>query len=126
MIDWFIAEWDLEIALFVEHFAISKIDRGLGIGSGMMNTYLRQIEKPVIIEVEEDHSDLGKRRIAFYQRLGFFLSEFGYDQPIVRGDKGRIIPLRLMTYPKPLLKEMFLKFEKQVFTRIYQSDKNYW
>ena len=121
----FIAEWDFGVVNFVEHFAIDKENRGNGIGSRMMLDYLCQIKKPVIIEVEDDESDIGKRRIDFYRRLGFDLSEFGYDQPILRGDKNKVIPLRMMSYPQPLLKEDFLEFKNQVFRNIYQSDKNY-
>lgn len=116
----FIAEWDLGANLFLEHVAVDQTRRGAGIGSEMMAAYLAQAEKPVVIEVEAEKTKINQRRIGFYQRLGFQVSEFGYDQPVYRGDMSKKIPLKLMTYPKPLTADGFETFKKQVFTQIYK------
>lgn len=116
----FIAEWDLGSNLFLEHFAVNPALRGAGIGSGMMAAYLSQAAKPVVIEVEDEKTETNFRRIYFYQRLGFHLSPYGYDQPVFRGDMSKKIPLKLMTYPKPLTAVGFETFKKQVFTKIYK------
>ncbi len=116
----FIAEWDLGANLFLEHVAVDQTRRGAGIGSEMMAAYLAQAEKPVVIEVEAEKTKINQRRIGFYQRLGFQVSEFGYDQPVYRGDMSKKIPLKLMTYPKPLTADGFETFKKLVFTQIYK------
>lgn len=120
----FIAEWDLGSILFLEHFAVDQVIRGLGIGSKMMEAYLKQATKPVMIEVEDDATDIGKRRIGFYRRAGFHLSEFGYNQPILRGNSKKEIPLKIMSFPEKLTKESFLDFKSEVFIKIYNvSDR---
>lgn len=116
----FIAQWDLESCIFVEHFAVDSSLRSGGIGSEMMRAFLSQAEKPVVIEVEDEKTETNLRRIAFYQRLGFYLSQYGYNQPVYRGDLSKKIPLKLMTYPNPLTAAGFETFKKQVFTQIYK------
>lgn len=119
----FIARWDLGTRIFVEHFAVDLRLRGGGIGSGMMRAFLSQAEKPVVIEVEDEKTETNLRRIHFYQRLGFHLSQYGYDQPVYRGDMSKKIPLKLMTYPNPLTAAGFEDFRLQVFTQIYKIIK---
>jgi ribosomal protein S18 acetylase RimI-like enzyme len=119
----FIAEWDLGSNLFLEHFAVDQTLRGVGIGSRMMAAYLAQAAKPVVIEVEDEKTEINIRRIGFYQRLGFYLSEYGYDQPVMRGDISKKISLKMMTYPAPLTAAGFETFKQQVFTEIYKTIK---
>jgi len=117
----FIAEWDMGSTVFVEHFAVDPTRRSGGIGSGMMAAYLSRTSKPVMIEVEDEKNEINLRRIGFYQRLGFHLSEYGYDQPVMRGDASKKIPLKIMRFPQPLTEEDFKNFRYQVFTQIYKS-----
>jgi ribosomal protein S18 acetylase RimI-like enzyme len=117
----FIAEWDLGTSIFVEHFAVDQTLRGGGIGSGMMAAYLSQATKPVMLEVEDEKTEINERRIVFYQRLGFYWSDYGYHQPVIRGDVTKQIPLKIMSYPEPLTAESFEHFRHQVFSKIYKS-----
>lgn len=117
----FIAEWDLGSNIFVEHFAVDQSLRGGGIGSRMMAAYLSQATKPVMIEVEDEKTAINERRIVFYQRLGFYWSDYGYHQPVIRGDVSKKISLKIMSYPKPLTEESFENFRRQVFCQIYKS-----
>lgn len=119
----FIAEWDLGASLFLEHVAVDQTLRGVGVGSEMMAAYLAQVAKPVVIEVEDEKTEINQRRIGFYQRLGFQLSEYGYDQPVYRGDLSKKIPLKMMSYPDPLTAASFADFRDQVFTKIYKIIK---
>lgn len=116
----FIAQWDLGSVIFIEHFAVEKEFWGSGIGSEMLKAYLDNVNKLVVLEVEDNETAIGKRRIGFYQRMGFFLSEFGYLQPILRGDGKKEIPLKLMSFPEELSKQGFLEFKTDVFTKIYK------
>lgn len=116
----FFAQWDLGSVIFIEHFAVKKEFRGSGIGSEMLEAYLNKANKTIVLEVENNETKIGKRRIAFYKRMGFFLSEFGYKQPILRGDGKKEIPLKIMSFPEELSKQGFLEFKTEVFTKIYK------
>jgi len=117
----FIAEWNLGATIFLEHFAVDSSLRSGGIGSGMMSAYLSEASKPVMIEVEDEKNEINQRRIGFYQRLGYQLSEYGYHQPMMRGDGSKKIALRIMSFPQPLTKEAFENFRHQVFSQIYKT-----
>lgn len=117
----FIATWDLGSFIFLEHLAVNQETRGQGLGTKLMTAYLADVKKPVIIEVEDEETEIAKRRVGFYQRLGFHLSEFGYNQPIMRGDAEKKIPLRIMAFPEVISRDFFGVFKKQVFTKIYRT-----
>ncbi|KNZ43201.1 hypothetical protein AKG39_03175 [Acetobacterium bakii] len=116
----FIADWELESFIFLEHFAVDTKYRGAGIGSAMLATYLNQATNTVILEVEDYDTEIEKRRIGFYQRMGFHLSEFGYLQPILRGDTCKEIPLRIMSFSDKLTEQDFNTFKNEVFSKIYK------
>ncbi|SFG72656.1 GNAT family N-acetyltransferase [Sporolactobacillus nakayamae] len=116
----FIAEWSFHDFLFIEHFAVQSSLRGHGIGSHMLSEYLEHANKPVLIEVETPTTDLAKRRIHFYERLGFTLSEFGYIQPDLQ-QTGEHVHLLMMQYPTPLTEQEFLACNEEIFRSVYET-----
>lgn len=91
----FLSFWELGEWTFGEHFAISPSARGNGIGAEVMRQSL-STHPQLILEVEPPTTDIAKRRVAFYERLGFKLWSIPYLQPPYReGDTPT--PLRLMT-----------------------------
>ena len=113
----FIAVWSLCGFDFVEHFAVTPDKRGGGIGSAFLKEYLSNNKNAVILEVEDKDDDISKRRIGFYTRLGFALSDVTYIQPTLSGNND-IIPLRLMHYN---YKDSLNQAEKEIFKRIYKK-----
>ena len=66
-----------------------------------MRTFLQDMDRPVVLEVEMPRvkGDITHRRIAFYRRQGFSLKRMPYRQPPYRtGDKW--LPMKLMSYGK--------------------------
>ena len=115
-----IAHWKLDDFLFVEHFAVSEQRRDNGIGGALMKAYVDAALLPVILEVEADDSPIAKRRITFYQRLGFTLSSFGYEQPCLQGGESHI-PLLLM-HSAAVSGELLQQAQEQIFRIVYQID----
>lgn len=108
--------WNLPHFIFIEHFAILPENRDKSLGLQTMNLFLEQAQLPIILEVEPPETEIQKRRIAFYERLGFHLWTSEYVQPPYRSDfEG--IPMQLMCYGK--LSE--IKKYKHVRTQIYKS-----
>ena len=90
--------WDLEDFVYVEHFAIHEDLRSGGLGGQAMKTFLQEMKRPVVLEVEMPliKGDITHRRIAFYRRQGFSLRRLPYKQPPYReGDKW--LPMKLMS-----------------------------
>lgn len=77
----FLAWWDFDDFIFIEHFAVDKKLRGKGVGRRALTDLLKSTARPVFLEVEPPDSEINKRRIAFYEKCGFFLLPFHYLQP---------------------------------------------
>lgn len=94
----FLAAWELPSVRFVEHLATDASQRGTGIGKALLQEYMKQSEVPIVLEVEHPNTEIAKRRIHFYERLGFHLyPQLPYKQPSFHQQSP--IPLHLMTYP---------------------------
>lgn len=118
-IDGFIAEWDYKEFRYLEHFAVHPSSRGSGLGTQMIREYLNQNKKPVYIEVESADNHIAKRRIKYYQRMGFFLSEIGYIQPPLKSTYSEV-NLKIMTYPFALPETVLLKYKEKIFENVYK------
>lgn len=110
--------WNFPNFNFAEYFAIRRSMRGIGLGSAALTNFLRRNPKPLILEVEACDTTQAKRRIKFYERLGFVLTDINYLQPPVQaGDPP--VPLTIMSYPEdiPCNKQKLVK--DQIFKRVY-------
>lgn len=93
----FISTWDFESFCYMEHFAVDSSVRNQGIGSQVLDHFVAQAVKPLILEVELPTCELACRRIAFYKRHRFVLWEdVDYVQPPYSPSR-QALPLRLMT-----------------------------
>lgn len=98
--------WNLGLARYVEHFAISPSMRGRGIGREAISKVITASGAPVVLEVEPASSgELARRRISFYTRAGLTAHHtFSYIQPPYAPGLPEV-PLTLMTSaPLPLLR----------------------
>ncbi len=111
----FITYWDLGKILFIEHLAIEKSQRGGGYGGKMMKELMESFkEYYFLLEVEPPTDEISKKRIKFYEKLGFQLNAFDYLQPSYGNGKDPV-EMKLMSYPKLI----GLGEEKEVVEKIY-------
>ncbi|AIQ50724.1 GNAT family N-acetyltransferase [Paenibacillus sp. FSL R7-0331] len=115
----FLAAWEFPELRFVEHIAVSPDIRGGGTGKLLMNSYLARSDTPVLLEVEPPDGELERRRIGFYERLGFHLNPFDYVQPPLRPGQ-QDLPLRIMTYPHPLQAAEFQQYREILYSKVYK------
>ena len=118
----FAATWQFEKVLFLEHLATDSAMRGKGIGAKIL-AYLTSDEcRTVCLEAEPPESEITRRRIAFYNRNGFYLNEYPYIQPPI--SKGRnTVPLMIMTHGRKIDKEEFVKVRDLLYREVYKADK---
>ena len=112
------AVWEFSSFIYIEHFAVSKQKRGSGIGSACMKTFLENAKKPVILEVEKPCDSITERRIMFYERIGFHLNPFAYEQPPLQKNYGPL-PLHIMSYPSLLTAQQFQEIKTQLYREVY-------
>lgn len=114
----FLAAWEFKEFRYVENVAVSPDIRGDGIGKRMMNHFMLQSDKPIILEVELPENELKSRRIGFYERLGFHLEKYAYVQPSLRVGQDAL-PLRIMSYPARLTSSEFEAMKKILYKEVY-------
>ncbi len=116
----FISFWKLDGFNFIEHFAVDPNTRGQGIGSKMIKDFVNKSEKPTILEVELPENEISKKRIKFYEKNGFFLNSYEYFQkPLRKNSKPQ--KMYLMSYPKEINNEQFLKVRKEIYENVYKN-----
>ena len=114
----FLAVWDLRDVLFLEHFAVSPTMRGQGLGSKLLAELTHNTQKTVCLEVEPPSTDIATRRIAFYQRNGFSLNTYPYEQPSLAPGQPSI-PLMIMTYGGTISPNAFRQMQAKLYREVY-------
>ena len=116
----FISFWSLNGFNFIEHFAVNPSQRGQGTGSKMLKEFIKESDKPVVLEVELPGNEMAERRIGFYERNGFLLNTFDYYQKPLRAESSEM-KLYLMSYPKKLSNKEFEQVKNEIYDNVYKS-----
>lgn len=115
----FLAVWEFESFIYIEHFAVDPSLRNNGTGSAMLQELVKQYQKPICLEVELPEDELTRRRIGFYERNGFVFNDYPYIQPPISKGKSPV-PLRIMTYGKGITREKFEEMKEVLYRRVYK------
>lgn len=115
----FLAVWEFEVFIYIEHFAVDQALRNSGTGSAMLRDLVGKYQKPICLEVELPEDELTRRRIGFYERNGFVFNEYPYIQPPISKGKPPV-PLRIMTYGSGITRETFEKMKEVLYRRVYK------
>ena len=113
--------WGLENCQFVEYLAISENEQGSGLGSSMMTELLQRTSKVILLEVEPPVDTQSRKRVVFYERLGFHLNTRYYSIPPLREGETDL-ELKLMSYPKMLTDYEFEDYKNELFQELYLAD----
>ena len=114
----FLAVWEFESFIYIEHFAVDPALRNSGTGSAMLQELVKQYQKPICLEVELPEDELTRRRIGFYERNGFVFNEYPYIQPPISKGKSPV-PLRIMTYGSAITQDTFEEMKRVLYQRVY-------
>lgn len=115
----FIAVWDLNNCLFIEHLACAKEYRNNGLGANLLSFILEGSEKTVCLEVEPPESEINVRRIGFYERNGFIFNPYPYTQPVLAAGRSPV-PLFIMTSGRAVKETEFIAIRDALYNRVYQ------
>ena len=115
----FLAVWEFESFIYIEHFAVDPALRNSGTGSAMLQELVKQYQKPICLEVELPEDELTRRRIGFYERNGFVFNEYPYIQPPISKGKSPV-PLRIMTYGSAITQDTFKEMKRVLYQRVYK------
>lgn len=115
----FITYWDFDSFIYAEHLAVDEALRGNGLGAELVKEVLN-LGKPLILEVEPPETEIDKRRVKFYERLGLIFHNYEYYQPPY--DKKFDFEKLFVMASKELNKEEFLKAVDKIFKNVYEID----
>jgi len=110
--------WSFERFYYLEHFAIIPNLRNQHIGSKAMELFLKQVNLPVIFEVELPNSPLASRRIKFYERLGFSVLLHDYAQPPYE-NSGFLLPVLIMSNDAQFANSHFGMIKETLYNKVY-------
>ena len=115
----FIALWDFPEFVFIEHLAIDEDKRAGGYGSKTIELLKASYKKPLILEAEAPETEQQIKRIRFYERLGFKINAYDYEQPSYHGGEG--VPLKILSFPELINQEKFDLFMKRTRENPYKK-----
>ncbi|MBE9467482.1 MAG: GNAT family N-acetyltransferase [Bacteroidetes bacterium] len=105
--------WDYNNFRYIEHLATLPKERCKGFGKTILEQFINRDTKPIILEVDLPESNINKRRIEFYKRIGFKLNNHYYKQTPYNKESSSV-ELLLMSYPSCISKTMLDVFLKNI------------
>ena len=109
--------WVFSKFLFVEHIAINKEIRSKGYGSKTFELLKSQYKLPIILEAESPETEMQKKRIKFYENLGFKINCYDYTQPSYHNAES--VPLQILSFPQLFSESEFEEFFKTTREIVY-------
>ena len=119
----FLAVWDLGEIRFGEHLAVKEEYRNKGIGKKLFQAYEALDKRPLIFEVEPVSTQITKRRIGFYERMGY--SYYG-DVPYYQGafhNEHEPLPLRLMMNHDKITDKKINHYIDLIYEQVYHTKR---
>jgi ribosomal protein S18 acetylase RimI-like enzyme len=116
----FFTYWSFSHYIYAEHFAVNPEFRNTGIGKKIMEFLLASFKRPIILEVETPDNEIAKRRISFYERLGFTpWYNYEYMQPPYEKEFDPV-PMTLMTHGDISLDSNFENIKSDIYKKVYK------
>ena len=113
----FVTVWELDGVAFVEHFVVYEAFRNRGYGSKTLEL-LKERYDNIVLEAEPPTEGMAARRVAFYERCGFYRNDQYYIQPPFRKNENGI-QLVLMSYPSILYD--FHSTAREIYSKVYKK-----
>ncbi len=114
--------WGFDELRYLEHFATMPVLRGKGVGKKVLDDFMNMDARPILLEVEMPEDEISRRRIGFYERLGFILHPDIYNPPSFHPDDPPP-DMNLMSYPDPISEADVRGFVEEHHRDIYSWNK---
>lgn len=97
--------WEIGKMSYIEHFAVSFEQRGKGVGSQILEIFLK--EHPLtVLEIDPPCDCISVRRKGFYERLGFAENRYEHFHPPYRPGVSPH-PLQVMSFPRTISEQEY-------------------
>ncbi len=105
----FIAYWEFDTFIYIEHFAVDKELRGQHIGSKTLISFAGNKKKVIILEIDPLIDEISRKRFSFYEKTGFRLNPFKHFHPPYRKEYPPH-ELLVLSYPESINEELYNEF----------------
>lgn len=112
--------WTDAKVLFIEHFVIDPARRGRGLGQQALSQLLDKPATWYLLEAELPLDTTDQRRIQFYERQGFRVTDFPYTQPPYRQGESPV-PMLLFARPALANPSEFIRLSTLIKARVYEA-----
>lgn len=119
----FVAVWEFERFVYIEHFAVAPRFRSSGLGSDILSQLHTMSDKKICLEAEPPDTEISARRINFYERNGFYLNDYPYVQPPISKGKSPV-PLMLMTSCGQSSESELNEIKTTLYTNVYGVEQD--
>lgn len=116
----FVAVWEFDDFLFIEHFCVNPDFRNNGLGAYILSEIRKLYSCRMCLETEVPENEISERRIAFYERNRFFLNQYPYVQPAYSDEK-KPVPLYIMTTDGHISEGQFEKIKEMLYSKVYKK-----
>ncbi len=114
--------WSFQGFRYIEHFAVAPRLRGRGIGTEALKQLCSTPDEPIVLEVEMPETEMARRRVDFYLRLGFTLWDKCYMQPPYRPEEeSRYLPMRLMAWGALDSEKDYERVKNTLYKEVYHA-----
>lgn len=117
----FMTAWRFDSFTYIEHFAIDESARNGGIGAESMKQFMSLCNTPLVLEVEIPADEMSRRRIGFYERLGYVLDNHIYYQPPYRQGEDSL-EMRLMSFGDIDLQQSYEEVRSHIYRYVYEVE----
>ena len=103
--------WTFEKFAFLEYIAVDSSLRGSGIGSKVLGAFLAQLNgKTCILGIDPPVDYISKKRLRFYEKLGFKQTPYKSVQAYLKHNSGQIIDI--LSHPQVLDNPAYEEFDR--------------
>ena len=107
----FISFWRADDFIFIEHLAVAPELRNRGFGKTILKPFIESYSQPVILEIELPVDSITRRRLHFYESLGFQLNEQGHSQPPYHIGESPV-PMKILSHMKVITEIEYQQFKR--------------
>lgn len=97
--------WETDRMNYIEHLAIHPDKRGQDYGSQIMNNFC-DTEKLTLLEIDPPEDEISKKRLRFYENLGFVMNDYHFVHPSFLKEQ-KHHKLMILSYPNKVSQKDF-------------------
>ncbi len=109
----FIAYWEFDAYVYIEHCAIDRGLRGQGYGRRLLSGFIEECPKRVLLEIDPVVDEVSRARLAFYKKCGFHENDHPHFHPPYRNEY-KAHPLTILTTGRSISDEEYDTFSRDL------------